>query len=457
MRPLVVLNCVGLTRRHLGSETPHLSALAAEGFAAPLTGVMPGVTTTAQTTMLTGVSPQEHGIVGNGWYFRELGEVWLWRQSQRLVQAPHLWEGTGLKVLKHFWWYAMNTDVAATVTPRPAYHQDGAKSPDFYALPARLKDILRDTHGAFPLFNFWGPTANIQSTRWIAESFRTAWDEMRPDLALCYLPHLDYDLQRHGPHGKHLARNLRELDSEAGKVIGFARARGAAVAVVSEYGIEAVDRAVFPNRVLREAGLLATVRNATGELLDPGASRAFAVVDHQLAHVYVREPSDVPLAREALARAFGVERLAVGPERAALGLDHARSGEIVILAAPGCWFAHDWWQSPADAPDFARCVEIHKKPGYDPRELFFDPKGGPWRAARALLRKKVGLRYVMDAISLDTSLVRGSHGRLAAHPDDGPLLISSEKSWQRDSWAMTDLAAVWRGHCLDEPEKRSLV
>jgi predicted AlkP superfamily pyrophosphatase or phosphodiesterase len=445
---LVVVNCVGLTRRHLGAETPHLSALAAEGFATPMTGVIPAVTTSAQTTMLTGVLPQSHGIVGNGWYFRELGEVWLWRQSQRLVQAPHLWEGTALKVLKHFWWYAMNTDVAASVTPRPAYHQDGAKSPDIYTLPSRLKNMLRDTHGEFPLFNFWGPTADIRSTRWIAESFATAWDEVRPDLALCYLPHLDYDLQRLGPHGPHLAHNLRELDEEAGKVIGFARARGAAVAVVSEYGIEAVDRAVCPNRILREAGLLATVRNATGELLDPGASRAFAVVDHQLAHVYVRDPADVPEAQAALARAFGIERIVGGSARADLGLDHARSGELVILAAPGCWFAHDWWLTATDAPDFARCVEIHKKPGYDPRELFFEPKGGTWRAARALLRKKIGLRYVMDAITGDTSLVRGSHGRPPANPEDGPVFIASERTWLRDTLAMTNLAPLFRSYCL---------
>lgn len=447
-RPLIVLSCVGLTARHLGPETPHLATLAADGFAAPLGGVVPAVTTTAQTTMLTGALPREHGIVGNGWYFRELGEVWLWRQSQALVQAPHLWDNSDLRVLKHFWWYAMNGGLHATVTPRPAYHQDGRKSPDIHAHPLHLKQALAAAHGEFPLFQFWGPGAGIASTRWIAESFCTAWELMKPDLGLCYLPHLDYDLQRHGPHGPHLAANLRALDAEAGKVIAHARARGVAVAVVSEYGIEAVDRAAFPNRVLREAGLLAVTRNATGELLDPACSRAFAVCDHQLAHIYVRDPADLPAAREALIRAFGVERVLELGERAELALDHPRSGELVALAAPGCWFAADWWLDPAAAPDFARCVEIHKKPGYDPRELFLDPHGGRLRAAVALARKKLGMRYVMDVVPLDTGLVRGSHGRPPAHPEDGPVLIASERAWARDAWDMTDLAPLWRRHLL---------
>jgi len=369
-----------------------LSALAAEGFAAPLVGVLPAVTTTAQTTMLTGKLPQEHGIVANGWYFRELGEVWLWRQSQGLVQAPHAWEiarrqRPELKVLKHFWWYGMNTDTTATVTPRPAYHQDGAKSPDFYAAPAGLKDHLRSKHGEFPLFSFWGPKTSIAATRWIAESFCTAFDHIEPDLGLCYLPHLDYDLQRFGPTGEHLARNLRALDAEAGKVIAHARARGAAVMVVSEYGIERVNRAVFINQALREARLLSVTRNATGELLDPGTSRAFAVVDHQLAHVYCRDAAAATEAARILASINGIERVYAGDERATIGLSHPRSGELIAVASSGAWFAHDYWLDPAAAPDFARCVEIHKKPGYDPRELLFDEHGGKLRAARALVRK----------------------------------------------------------------------
>ena len=442
--PIVLIDCVGLTAAHLGSDTPNLSRLAGEGFAAPMTGVVPAVTTTAQTSLLTGKLPQEHGIVANGWYFRELGEVWLWRQSQKLVQAPSCWEiarrtKPDLKVLKHFWWYAMNTDVTATVTPRPVYFQNGAKAPDFYASPASLKNAIQAKHGEFPLFQFWGPTAAIGSTRWIAEAFTTAYDTVRPDLALCYLPHLDYDLQRFGPTGPHLAQNLRDLDAAAGIVINAAKARGATVAVVSEYGIERTDRAVFINRALRTAGLLEVTTNAAGELLDPGASRGFAVCDHQLAHVYCRDEASVAEAAAIIANLEGVERVYVGRERAELGLDHARSGEIVALCASGAWFAYDYWVDDALKPDFARCVEIHKKPGYDPRELFFDPQGGKARAGLALLKKKLGFRYLMDPVPLDTSLVKGSHGRPAARPEDGPVLICSDKAWAKPQWSMLDV------------------
>jgi predicted AlkP superfamily pyrophosphatase or phosphodiesterase len=386
------------------------------------------VTTTAQTTMLTGVDPSEHGIVANGWYFRDLNEILLWRQSERLVCAPHVWEGQPWKVLKHFWWYAMNTGTAATVTPRPVYHHDGSKSPDFYAHPAALKHLIQERHGTFPLFHFWGPTAAAPSTRWIAESFLTAWDAVEPDLGVCYLPHLDYDLQRFGPAGAHLAPNLRELDACAGRVIAHARARNARILVVSEYGIAPVSDGVFPNRVLREAGLLEVTTNAAGELLDPGASRAFAVCDHQLAHVYVHDPADRERARACLSRLPGVERVLGPEEHAAIGLAHPRSGELILLAEQGRWFAYDYWLEDTLKPDFAHCVEIHKKPGYDPRELFFDPRGGKLRAAKALLRKKLGLRYVLNPCSLDPKLVKGSHGLAPLRPEDGAVLIGCDSA-----------------------------
>lgn len=448
VRPLVVLDCVGLTPAHIGADTPNLARLAASGFLTPLAPALPAVTTTGQATMLTGVDPSVHGIVGNGWYFRELNEVLLWRQSEALVQAPHVWEGQPWKVLKHFWWYAMNTRAHATVTPRPAYHHDGAKSPDFYAYPPQIKALLQEKHGTFPLFNFWGPTANAKSTRWIAESFCTAWDAVTPDLGLCYLPHLDYDLQRFGPEGPHLAPNLRELDACAGLVIDRALALNAQVLVVSEYGIAPVSDAVFPNRALREAGLLEVTTNVTGELLDTGVSRAFAVCDHQLAHVYVRNRSDLEAARRCLERLAGVERVLGPGERGQLGLEHERSGELLVLAAQGFWFAFDYWLEDACKPDFAHSVEIHKKPGYDPRELFFDPRGGKLRAAKALLRKKLGLRYVLDPCSLDPKLVRGSHGLAATRPEDGAVLLSSERSVEAlNPRHHRDVAAVIR-HCL---------
>lgn len=425
MEPLIVLNCVGLTPRHIGPHTPRLAAIARSGFMGPLQNTLPAVTTSSQTTMLTGVDPSGHGIVGNGWFFRDLNEILFWRQSESLVQAPMLWANTNLKVLKHFWWYAMNTSTDWTVTPRPVYHHDGAKSPDFYAAPPHLKHLIATKHGTFPLFNFWGPTANHASTRWIAESFVTAFNATSPDLALCYLPHLDYDLQRFGATGPHLASNLAEIDRCVGIILdGLANTKHNTL-IVSEYGISDVDRACYPNRALRESGLLQVTTNAAGELIDTGTSRAFAVCDHQLAHVYVKLPHDVPSVVDILRSLNGVQSVFAGRERASLGLDHPRSGEVILLSEPRSWFAFDYWQEDCLKPDFARSVEIHRKPGYDPRELFFDPKGGRFRAAIALLRKKLGMRYILDPCPLDDTLVRGSHGLLASDPLDGAIIMGS--------------------------------
>ncbi len=414
---------------------------------APMAGVVPAVTTTAQTSMLTGALPQEHGIVANGWYFRELGEVWLWRQSEALVEAHAVWErlhdlGAPIRVLKHFWWYAMNSTADYLATPRPAYHADGRKSPDFYTSPPELHGLLESRHGAFPLFNFWGPTADIRSSRWIAEAFVTADQRCQCDLSLCYLPHLDYDLQRFGPEGPHLAANLRQLDDCVGLILARAVERRARVLLVSEYGLAPVNRAVRINRLLRKAGLLAVTTNATGELLDCGASRAFAVADHQIAHVYCSDDAAQSAARALLEADDAIEHVYGGGERAAIGLDHERSGELVALAAPDAWFAYDYWLEAARRPDFARCVEIHKKPGYDPRELFFDPVGGKLRAILALARKKLGLRYRMDPVPLDTSLVRGSHGRPAARAEEGPVIIGSDPAWRDEVHSQTDVAAL---------------
>ena len=340
----------------------------------------------------------------------------------------------------------MNTGTAATVTPRPVYHADGRKSPDCYAWPPDLKALLEARHGTFPLFHFWGPTAGARSSRWIAESFVSAWDHVGPDLALCYLPHLDYDLQRFGPEGPHLADNLAVLDACCATVIDHVRAQGATVLVVSEYGLEPVHAAVDINRHLRRAGLLEVIVNRAGELIDFGTSPAFAVADHQIAHVYCRDQQAVDRAAAVLAELPGVERILAGAARSGLHLDHPRSGELVALAAEGHWFSYDYWLDDARRPDFATTIDIHRKPGYDPRELRFDPHGGRRRALWALIRKGLGLRYCMNPVSLDPSLVKGSHGRPASDPSRGPVIISSQADGQRDTWDQRASAALIRAH-----------
>lgn len=446
MKKLLVLDVVGLTPRLL-QHTPHLRAVAEQGYRAELETVLPAVTCSAQSTFLTGLRPSEHGIVGNGWLFRDLGEILLWRQHNGLVSGEKVWETIrrthpGYRVANVCWWYAMGSSADTTITPRPAYHADGRKEPDCWTWPPALHDELVSELGPFPLFTFWGPGASIKSSQWIVGAARKVLPDH--DLTLAYIPHLDYDLQRFGPDGPEAVRAAREVDAAVAPLLADAKRLGATVVVLSEYGITGVSRAVDVNRVLRRAGYLHVHTNATGELLDTWTSPAFAAADHQLAHVYVRDPADLPAVKELLEATPGVAEVLDAEGKAAYGLDHPRSGELVLVAEPDSWFTYYYWLDDAKAPDFAKLVEIHKKPGYDPVELFMDPEDR-WvkaRAGAAVLRKKVGLRYTMNVVPLDPSPLRGSHGRLPDDPADGPVLLCSDPAGARDRVAATEVRDV---------------
>lgn len=431
MTPTVVLNVVGLTPDLL-THAPNLQALATQGAMRPLTTVLPAVTTTVQSTMLTGSLPCDHGIVANGWYFRDLSEIWLWRQSNRLVAGEKVWDAAkrldpAFTCAKLFWWYNMYANVDFAVTPRPMYLADGRKLPDIHTYPAGLRDELQGSLGPFPLFRFWGPGADIESSRWIARSALHVLQHRRPTLSLVYLPHLDYDLQRFGPHHPGIPAQVAAVDALCGPLIEHARKIGAHVIALSEYGITEVSRPIHINRALREAGWLRVRLERGREQLDAGASDAFAVADHQLAHVYVARPDLVPEVAACLKALPGVESVLDAAGKRAAGLDHARSGELVAVTKADSWFTYYHFLDDARAPDFARTVEIHRKPGYDPAELLFDrqlalPKlAVAWRLAR----KALGMRYLMDVIGLDATVVRGSHGRPTDRAEDGPLFITS--------------------------------
>lgn len=433
-RPTVVLNVVGLTSRHIGPHTPRLAAFARAGAQAPLSTVIPAVTCSVQSTLLTGLLPRGHGIVANGWYFRELAQVWLWRQANPIVAGEKLWEAArkrdaAFTCAQMFWWYNMYASVDWSVTPRPIYPADGRKILDIYGEPAHLAERLKAELGPFPFFSFWGPKAGLASSRWIAEASKRVFDWHSPSLTLVYLPHLDYDLQRLGPQHPGIAQELAAIDTVCGDLIDHVRGKGAQVVVLSEYGMTQVSGPVHINRVLREHGWIA-VRDELGlETLDAGASEAFAVADHQIAHVYVRNPARLLDVQRALEATPGVECVLDAAGKAAHGLDHPRSGELVAVAAPDRWFTYYYWLDDRVAPDFARTVDIHRKPGYDPAELFVDPKlSAPMlKVAWTLLKKRLGFRYLMDVIPLDAGLVRGSHGRVTDDPLDGPVFITEAK------------------------------
>jgi len=432
VRKTLVLDVVGLTSALIGPHTPNLARFRDDGALRPLRTVTPAVTCTVQSTFLTGTLPREHGIVGNGWYFRDLAQVWLWRQSNHLVAGEKLWDAgkrrdSGFRTAKLFFWYNMYSGADWSVTPRPMYTADGRKLPDVYTEPPELRAALTSELGTFPLFEFWGPRAGIASSRWIARSAERVVTAHDPTLTLVYLPHLDYDLQRYGPNDPRIEKSLREIDDIVGELLDFAKKRSLRVVVLSEYGITAVTDAVHPNRVLREAGLLRVREELGREQLDPGASAAFAVSDHQIAHVYVKDPARLADVRALFEKLPGVERVLDAEGKRALGLDHPRSGELVLVSTADRWFSYYFWTDDARAPDYARTVDIHAKPGYDPVELFLDPALAvpALTVGRKLLARKLGFRTLLDVIPLDATLVRGSHGRVTDRPEDGPLFMTS--------------------------------
>jgi predicted AlkP superfamily pyrophosphatase or phosphodiesterase len=433
MRRTIVVLLAALSPRHVGASTPNLARLAQAGTMRPLTTVTPAVTCTVQATFTTGALPREHGIVANGWLFRDLMEVWLWRQSDRLVAGEKIWEAgkrrdPAFTTANLFWWYNMGASHNIGVTPRPIYKADGRKLPDCYSKPPDIRDELTRALGPFPLFQFWGPATSITSSRWIAEAALHVRRTRAPTLTLIYLPHLDYDLQRFGPDDPRIAASLGEIDAVVGDLISEAARDGARIIVLSEYGITPVTRPVHINCALREAGFLGVRVEEGGEILDVPQSRAFAVADHQVAHIYVAQPELITEVRRIVAALPGVERVLDRAEQREIALDHPRAGELVAIARADAWFAYYYWLSDDCAPDFARLVEIHRKPGYDPAELFVDPAFRLPKLAIAwrLAKRALGFRSLMDVVPLDASLVRGSHGRLTDDSAAGPLIISSE-------------------------------
>lgn len=431
MQKTVVLNVVGLTRALMRRGMPRLSRWAERATVAQIEPAFPAVTCTAQADYLTGVYAERHGIVGNGWYSREDCEVRFWKQANPLVTAPKVWETARAEdptftVANLFWWFNMYSTADYAVTPRPMYPADGRKIPDVHSTPGSLRDELQATLGTFPLFDFWGPRASIRSTQWIADAARFVEARHNPTLTLIYLPHLDYNLQRLGSTAAGIAGDLSAADTVAADLIEHYEARGAVVIVLSEYGITDVGRPVHLNRVLREHGLIA-VRDERGlDVLDPGASAAFAVADHQVAHIYVNDRSRLSEVHALVERVPGVDAVLGDGGKAARRIQHARAGDLIAVAAPDAWFTYYYWLDDRRAPDYARTVDIHRKPGYDPVELVLDPSirlpslTVGWKLAKRL----VGFRTLLDVIPLDATLVRGSHGRPGSGSDDGPMVMS---------------------------------
>lgn len=435
MRKTVVINVVGLTKRLIGEHTPFIKSFLENGNFAYIKPMLPAVTCAVQSTYVTGKWPSEHGIVGNGWYFKDELEVKFWRQSNKLVQRPKIWDAlkaidSDFTCANHFWWYNMYSNVDYSITPRPNYLADGRKIPDVYSFPAGLRDELQESLGTFPLFEFWGPRTSINSSKWIANGAIKTDEKYDPSLTLIYLPHLDYNLQRYGLDFNKISKDLKEIDGVVEQLVHHYEKQGAQIILLSEYGITDVKNPIHLNRILRKEGYI-NVRIERGlELLDAGASEAFAVADHQLAHIYVKNQDNLEKVKEMLTQVSGVEKVLSKNEIDKENLGHERCGDLVVVADADSWFTYYFWLDDAVAPDYARMVDIHKKPGYDPVEMMTDPndKLVMAKVGWKLLKKKLGFRTVLDIIPLDASIIKGSHGRKPENSEDHPIFISNQKS-----------------------------
>ncbi|MDB6052839.1 MAG: alkaline phosphatase family protein, partial [Verrucomicrobiales bacterium] len=443
-------------------HSPNIEAFAKRTGIRTIRPAFPAVTCTAQSDYVTGKTASGHGIVSNGWYNHELAEVQFWKQSNHVVQAPKIWDelkarNPGFTCAKVFWWYNMYASVDYSITPRPMYPADGRKFFDVYANPFSIRTEIKKELGEFPFPGFWGPAAGVKSpqgprdsaSRWIAESAKWIENKYQPTLSLVYIPHLDYNFQRFGPNDERVTRDIEQVDAIVGDLLTFFEGRGIKPILLSEYGITPVNQAIHINRILREQGWL-TIKEELGlELLDAGASEAFAVADHQVAHIYVKNEGLRSAVQKVLERVPGIDAVFGYEEKAAYGIVHERAGDLIAVAKENAWFTYYYWNDDSKAPDFARCVDIHRKPGYDPVELFLDPAIPLVKAkiAFCLLKKKLGFRMLMDVIPLDASLVKGSHGCRPSDQKDWPILICDQPGATLESTEVYNVirAAVLNG------------
>ncbi len=426
----VVINIVGLCKDLIGPHTPYTNKQIESYSLGLIEPNIPAVTCTAQATYLTGQNPSEHGIVANGWYDRTLHEHHFWKQSNRLVRGEKLWEAIrnqkkNFTCAQLFWWYNMYSSADYSITPRPLYLSDGKKVFDIYSQPLSIRDTIKNDLGEFPFPSFWGPMAGLPSSKWIAESAKWVEEKYSPDLSLVYLPHLDYNLQRLGPKDPKIQEDVRAIDKIVGDLVQFYKEREIQPFLLSEYGISETNHCIHINRLFRSKNWL-TIKDELGlELLDCGASKVFAITDHQIAHIYLNDPTLKKEVIEALSRIEGVSEILYDDSLKKAGLNHFRSGDLVAIAKENSWFSYYYWENDKKAPDFARCIDIHRKFGYDPCELFIDseitlPK---LKILSTLIKKKLGFRTLMDVIPLNTDLVKGSHGCKPKDKNFWPVLI----------------------------------
>ena len=420
MKYSILLDVVGLEQKHLDlGLVPNISKIIEKGEVTNLEPTFPAVTCTVQASILSGKYPEEHGIVANGWYDRNTYSVSFWEQPSSLVQVPRAWDIVKQKDSKKtavlFWQNTMYANSDIVVTPRPI-HLDEKMVMWCYSKPVGYYEKLKEKFGEFNLSSYWGPLASPKSSEWIGNAAEYTLESERPNFLCVYVPHVDYSAQRFGKESVQVRDDLKKADEIVGRLVQKATALGiqeeTEYVIVSEYAFNDVMGAVPLNIILRDAGLLSTRMIEDKEYLDFEYSKAFAMVDHQVAHIYIKDGFERE-ARKVLEAAPGVERILDGTGKKELAIDHERSGELIAIAARDKWFSYYWWNDPNRAPDFARKVDIHRKPGYDPAELFIDRK--------------------TMSIPLDPNLIKGSHGRpMDLETGEGLAFYGSSKRYDDD-------------------------
>jgi predicted AlkP superfamily pyrophosphatase or phosphodiesterase len=419
VRHIIILDIVGLESSHLNSNViPNIARLANEGVSFKVEPVFPAVTCTVQASLLSGQYPNQHGIISNGLYDKANYTVSFWEQSSSLVQAERIWDiakrqnSSSTKTAVLFGQNTMYSKSDIVVTPRPLHMEDGMVM-WCYSKPIGYYEALKQKYGEFNLATYWGPLASYKSSNWIIQAACDTLENERPNLMFTYIPHVDYSAQRFGKNSNEVREDLKRADELVGgviqKTIDLGIKDDTQFVIFSEYGFNDVLYHIPLNRKLRDAGLLSVRTINDKEYIDFEFSKAFAMVDHQIAHVYINNASAEQIKR-VLEKIEGVERVLSGEDMKTLKINHERSGDLIVVANKDTWFSYYWWYENEKAPNFARSVDIHRKPGYDPAELFIDPN--------------------TKSISLNPYKIRASHGRPPnnATEEGLALYVSNQKS-----------------------------
>jgi predicted AlkP superfamily pyrophosphatase or phosphodiesterase len=360
-------------------------------------------------------------MIANGFFDRKLCKTFFWEQSSSLYEGKRIWEkfrSDGGTVGQICWQQSIGTDSDLIISPAPIHKHHGGMIQDFYSEPSGIYSSLCNKIGhEFNLHSYWGPFTSISSTRWIAAAASELLvSNDSTDMLMVYLPHLDYDLQKYGPDSPKIKSSFAQIETEIERLFVSAKLAGYEVFLFGDYTITHAEQPIYPNRILWDAGYF-TGRNIKGRLYpDLYTSKAFAMVDHQIAHIYLKDKNDLEKTAGVFENVSGVLRILTRKE-----IKHERCGDLIIEAASGCWFAYPWWEKSSQAPDYAGHVDIHNKPGFDPCELFIS------------LWPPMG-------ISQDAGRIRGTHG--ANYRSEHDVLCGTTFEMDEKVSSITDAAAM---------------